>query len=113
MQFTVALEDAEPLEFECDGPVSRWVCEDILRGKTYPYLPFVDDVRVVFDVGANCGATTVHLARHYPDAQVHAFEPGSRARAYLERNVAAFPNALVHPVGLYSVDSERPLYVGE
>ena len=53
---------------------------DILAGKTYPYLPFVDDVQVVFDVGANCGATTVHFARHYPDAQVHSFEPGSDAR---------------------------------
>jgi len=76
MQITVALEGAEPLRFECaDNPVSRRVCEDILRGRTYPFLPFVDDVQVVFDVGANCGATTVHLARHYPDAQVHAFEP--------------------------------------
>jgi len=114
MQFTVALEDAEPLRFECaDNRVSRRVCEDILRGQTYPYLPFVDDVQVVFDVGANCGATTVHLARHYPDAQVHAFEPGSCARSYLERNVSTFPNAHVHPVGLYSVDSERPLYLGD
>ena len=114
MQITVALEDAEPLRFECaDNPVSRRVCEDILRGRTYPFLPFVDDVQVVFDVGANCGATTVHLARHYPDAQVHAFEPGSRARAYLERNVTAFPNAYVHPVGLYSVDREMPLYLGD
>jgi FkbM family methyltransferase len=114
MQFTVELEDAEPLKFECaDNPVSHRVCEDILRGKTYPFLPFVDDVQVVFDVGANCGATTVHLARHYPDAQVHAFEPGSRARGYLEHNVAAFPNAHVHPIGLYSVDSEMPLYLGD
>ena len=58
MQITVALEGAEPLRFECaDNPVSRRVCEDILRGRTYPFLPFVDDVQVVFDVGANCGAT--------------------------------------------------------
>jgi len=114
MQFTVSVDDGEPIEFECaDTLVSRWVNQDILRGKTYPYLPFVGDVQVVLDVGANCGATTVHLARHYPDAQVHAFEPGSAARLYLERNAAGFANVHVHPIGLYSSDCQLPLYFGD
>ncbi|MET0902827.1 MAG: hypothetical protein ABWZ52_06285, partial [Acidimicrobiales bacterium] len=72
MRFTVDGDDGAPIDFECgDTLVSRWVCEEILAGKTYPYLPFVPDVRVVFDVGANCGAATVHFARHYPDAAIH------------------------------------------
>ena len=66
------------IEFECvDSLISRWVNVPILEGKTYPYLPFVDDVRTILDAGANCGAATVHLARHYPDAEIHTFEPGS------------------------------------
>ena len=114
MRFTVPVDDGEPIEFECaDTLVSRWVNQDILLGKTYPYLPFVDDVQVVLDVGANCGATTVHLARHYPAAQVHSFEPGSAARAYLERNTAGFANVHVYPIGLYSTDCELPLYLGD
>jgi FkbM family methyltransferase len=114
MQITVPVDDGEPIEFECaDTFVSRWINHEILVGKTYPYLPFVDDVQVVLDVGANCGATSVHLARHYPDAQVHSFEPATGPRAYLERNVARFPNVHVHPIGLYSSDAEMPLYVGK
>jgi len=114
MKFTIAGDDGVPIDFECaDTIVSRWVCGEILLGKTYPFLPFVDDVRVVFDVGANCGATSVHLARHYPEAVVHSFEPGSEPRAFLERNVAALPNVHVHPIGLYSVDQEVPLYFGD
>ena len=114
MQFTVTVDDGEPIDFVCaDTIVSRWVNTEILLGKTYPYLPFVDDVRVVFDVGANCGATTVHFARHYPHAAVHSFEPGSAARGYLERNTARFPNVTVHPIGLYSADCEVPLYLGD
>ena len=70
-------------------------------------------MQVVLDVGANCGATTVHLARHYPDAQVHSFEPGSAARFYLERNAARFANVHVHPIGLYSSDCQLPLYFGD
>ncbi len=114
MQFTVTVDDGEPIEFVCaDTLVSRWVNTDILLGKTYPYLPFVNDVQVVFDVGANCGATTVHFARHYPNAAVHSFEPGSAARGYLERNAAGYPNVSVHPFGLYSDDCDVPLYLGD
>jgi len=114
MKISVRGEDDEQIDFECaDNQASRWTCSAILRGKTYPYLPFVEDVRVVFDVGANCGAATVYFARHYPSAQVHAFEPGSEARAFLERNVTRFPNVHVHPIGLYSVDKDAVLYKGD
>ena len=78
MEIEVTTDDGATIEFECvDSLISRWVNVPILEGKTYPYLPFVDDVRTILDAGANCGAATVHLARHYPDADVHAFEPGS------------------------------------
>jgi hypothetical protein len=41
----------------------------------YPCLPFVDDVQVVFDVGAHDGVASVHFARHYPEAVIHTLEP--------------------------------------
>ena len=114
MRLTVDGPDGAPIEFECaDTLTSRWLCGEILAGKTYPVLPFVGDVRVVLDVGANCGAATVLFARHYPDAAIHAFEPGSEPRAILERNAAAYPNVHVHPFGLHSVDQVVPLYKGD
>jgi FkbM family methyltransferase len=114
MKVAFPSDDGSPVEFECaDTIVSRWISRDILAGRTYPYLPFVDDVRVVFDVGANCGATTVHFARHYPDAAVYSFEPGSEPRAYLERNAANYPNVRVEPIGLSSIDDTVPLYKGD
>jgi len=114
VKVTIAGDDGAPIDFECaDTMVSRWITGEILAGKTYPYLPFVDDVQVVFDVGANCGATTVHFARHYPDAAVHSFEPGSEPRAILERNASAYANVQVHPIGLHSVDRVVPLYKGD
>jgi len=101
-------------DFECaDTWVSRWVSTEILEGRSYPYLPFVEDVRVVWDVGANVGATTVFLARHYPDAQVHAFEPAREPRSVLERNAARWPNVTVHPIGLSDRDGTVPLFHGE
>ena len=84
------------------------MCNEILGGQDLSVLPFVDDVQVVFDVGANCGAATVYFARHYPDAEIHSFEPGSEPRAFLERNAADYANAHVHPIGL-SADRVVPL----
>lgn len=113
MELTIPTDDGEPIRFECaDTWVSRWVCEPILQGKTYPHLDFVDDVQVVVDAGANCGAATVHFARHHPGAAVHAFEPATEPRGYLERNTAGLPNVTVHPVGLADRDEHVPLYHG-
>lgn len=114
MKFNARCDDGVEIEFECaDTIVSRWISREILAGNTYAFLPFVDDVRVVFDVGANCGATTVHFARHYPNAEIHSFEPGTEPRAILERNAAHYPNVQVHPIGLTSVDQSARLYKGD
>lgn len=100
-----------PVRFECEQSIaSAWVCRSILEGRTYPVLSFVDDVRVVLDVGANCGATSVYLALHHPDAAVHAFEPASGPRAICERNAAGYPNITVHPFGLHDRDAELDLH---
>lgn len=114
MRFEFAAPDGTPLTFECnDTLASRWVCEAILKGTTYPRLPFVDDVEVIWDAGANCGAASVHFALHHPDAVVHAFEPAKVPRARIEANTAVAPNLVVHPFGLFDVDDLVPLYQGD
>lgn len=113
MRFTVEDEAGVPVTFSCaDSLESRITCGAILEGRTYPLLPFIGDVEVAVDVGANCGAMAVHLARHHPDAAIHALEPGSQARALLEENTAPFPNVTVHPFGLGGADLSTTLYVG-
>lgn len=113
MELIVRAADGNDVRFECaDTWVSKWVCEPILRGETYPVVGFVDDVQVVFDVGANCGAATVHLARTYPSATVHSFEPAEEPRALLRRNVAPLSGVRVHPIGLSDHDAQVALYRG-
>jgi FkbM family methyltransferase len=100
-------------EFECfDNCLSRFTCQAILDGKSYPRIPFVRDVRVVMDVGANVGAATVFFSLSYPDAAVYAFEPGGLPFGLLEANTKAHRNVQVHRFGLYSSDLEVPLYRG-
>jgi FkbM family methyltransferase len=105
VQIEVADQAGQLVEFECpDQWESRWTCTAILEGRTYPLLPFVPDVQVIWDAGANCGAASVHLARSYPAAQVHAFEPGTQALSFLRRNTAGLGNVSVHPIGLNDRD---------
>jgi FkbM family methyltransferase len=84
----------------------------ILAGQTYPALPGVGEVRTIVDVGANCGATSVYFARCYPDATIHAIEPGAAAFELLSRNASAYPNIRAHNIGLYSADKTVRLYAG-
>lgn len=110
---TVTPVTGEAYEFEVvKGVVSQLVCETILGGLTYPVLPFIGDVQVVVDAGANCGSATVYFAQHYPDATVHALEPASEPLLHLRRNVRGLPNVVVHPIGLHSQDQEVQLFHG-
>lgn len=113
MILDVTTDDGTSIAFECEDTIaSAWVTRGVLAGTTYPVLPFVDDVEVVLDAGANCGAASVYFAHHYPDARIHSCEPGSHQRAFLERNVARHPGITVHPIGLHDHDGELPLYQG-
>ena len=76
--------------------------------KTYRTLVRPGDV--VFDVGANVGAHTLHFAQLVgPEGQVHAFEPTDFAVAKLRKNLALNPElvARVAPHQLF-LSAEGP-----
>jgi FkbM family methyltransferase len=103
----------DALEFECfDNPLSKMMCEAILGGTTYRPIPFVRDVSVVIDIGANVGAAAVFFSLSYPDATIFAFEPAGRPYRLLQANTDTRPNIRAHNFGLYSTDRQVPLYGG-
>lgn len=95
--YELSTEDGSLIRFESDeGDDVRARSADVVSGKTYPHLPFVEDVRVVIDMDGGCGAAAVHFGRHHPDAQIHAFEADDDAHAHLAHNVADLANVYVH-----------------
>lgn len=82
----------------------------ILQGETYPCLPDIGHIATIVDIGANVGAASIMLAVKYPEARIHAFEPGPAPLELLRRNAAAFPSIAVHDFGLGTDDIQRPLY---
>jgi FkbM family methyltransferase len=52
--------------------------------------------RVVMDIGANRGQTSKRLARGFPMAEVHCFEPTPASCQVLTKNMQGFSNSRVH-----------------
>lgn len=85
----------------------------ILKGEEYPLLPpEILSPRLVLDIGANVGATTLLFAFAYPQAQVRAYEPSPANYAFLARNAADLPNVALRPFGLFDRAQTRKLYHG-
>ena len=45
-------------------------------------------IRIIFDVGANIGRTTLRYRHAYPQAEIHAFEPVASTFLELEKNLS-------------------------
>lgn len=95
-----------------EGWFSRWLAQTILDGQTYPCPPWLSDVTVVLDIGANCGAASVYFASLYPEATVHAFEPAAATFRLLEENRTQLPQIVPHHFGLHDHDATVQLYAG-
>lgn len=69
------------------------------REYKFPQFP----AQVIFDIGANIGVTAIMLARCFPEATVHAFEPVPENFGLLVRNCEPYPNIKCH---LYALGSK-------
>jgi FkbM family methyltransferase len=65
---------------------------------------------LVFDVGANRGDRSRALARNFPTAQIHAFEPFPPTFEVLSRETAAEPRIRCVPVALSTTDGKASLH---
>ncbi len=77
------------------------------------FLRLLGPAPVVFDIGANIGWYTLHIAKRFPDATVHAFEPVPATYAQLCRNVAynGVTNVHTYNFGLSDADKEVSFFV--
>ncbi len=96
-----------------DTPLAKQACAEVLKGQSYPLLPFNGKIRTIVDIGANVGAATVFFALHYPDAQVLSFEPSPDSFALLSANTSDLTQVRCFNFGLFDQDRESTLYLGK
>lgn len=80
-----------PWELDLTNATHRWIVYGFYEGPAFWHWLLANRARVrtVADSGANIGQTTLYFSRLLPTATIHAYEPGTSARAWLERGVAA------------------------
>ncbi|MFN3927840.1 MAG: FkbM family methyltransferase [Pseudanabaenaceae cyanobacterium] len=94
-----------------DDPSCLIIFEDIFRNFCYPIINFIGDVKTIIDIGANIGFSTAYFRFHYPEADIHAFEPDQVTCLILKENVRRLQRKCsVFPMTLYSEDLIRLNY---
>ena len=68
----------------------KYVVADVLLDDQYQCLVGLPEVRTIFDLGANIGATSVFLLNAYPAARVIALEPDRGNFGMLRRNLEPY-----------------------
>ncbi len=87
------------------GTIDAQLARLILCEESEYRLPAMPQPRVVFDVGANIGLTTLYFASVFPAARIFSFEPLPQNVELLRRNVAPLGERVtVIPKGLGAAD---------
>ncbi|CAC9541828.1 hypothetical protein [uncultured Gammaproteobacteria bacterium] len=75
------------------------------------YIPKIVDPKVILDIGANIGATTIYYANRFPDAKIFSFEPLLENYKILEKNTKNLKNVSIFNYGLGKSDGFFDIYL--
>ena len=75
-----------------------------------PYLP---PHPIIVEAGAFTGSDSLKIARRWPQAQIHAFEPVPELFVALREKTAPYPNITCYQLGLGSYNGTATLYLSQ
>ena len=81
-----------------------WSYVEVFLNEDYSAIP--DNARVVLDIGANIGLTTLYMLSK-GTKQVYSFEPSSLNLNYLRKNTEKYPNVVVIDKAISYTDHEQ------
>lgn len=111
----VLTERSSAIRFRCDSRDKRTAPIETLNFGTFEredeqtLYKAAEGCQTIFDIGANIGWYTLNLAKRFPNAQIHAFEPLPATFASLELNAALNESLSVHLNSFGFSDTEREL----
>jgi len=95
------------------GTSDRGLVYEILIRKPHKAEYHVDDrvkPKVIVDIGANIGITSLWLNRKFPDAKIYSFEPMQDNFEILQKNIDGIANIQAFNFGLGDADGEFDIY---
>ena len=84
--------------------------KQMLLGYTYPIVKGFNP-KLILDVGANLGATSMFFAIKYPKARIFSFEPTEMNFRWLQKNTEIFQNVTRIKKGAYFKDTTAKIYL--
>lgn len=74
---------------------------------------FLNSQSVVWDIGANSGLLSYHIARDLPFLELHLFEPNPQMIQLAAQAVSVFSETILHPFGLSNQEGGFTLTIPE
>lgn len=102
-------QDKNPI-FYRPGTSDEAIIHSILINQKEYRFPSQLEPELVYDIGANIGVVAIILARIYPKAKIHCFEPQSNNFYLLQKNCEPYPNIMLHAVGLGATSGSKKLW---
>lgn len=96
--------------FPMNGKRHKQSFKNILMGRTYPLIKNFKP-KLIFDLGANLGATSMFFALNYPKAQIFSFEPTEINFKWLQKNTQNFHNVVRVKKGAFSKDTKTKIFL--
>ena len=98
------------LSFPINGKRQTESFKKMLLGYTYPVLENFNP-KLILDVGANVGATSMFFAINYPKAKIFSFEPTEMNFRWLQKNTEGFKNITRIKKGAYFNDTAAKIFL--
>src|SRR5215467_16291829 len=95
-----------------DSRASQDIAESVLKGKSYPHVPYIKNVDTIVDIGANVGVAAAWLSILYQPRRVIAIEPAPEPFALLSDNAKQWPAITPFQIGLCDQKGEAKLHLG-
>ena len=99
-------------------PIFRMIVEKVRRKRSGMEPPFYhcivnrDDVRIVFDVGANIGDVTLAAARSFPNAHIYSFEPVCATYQMLCENIKNYSDRITpYNFGFFNLSKRLDIHI--
>lgn len=95
------------------GTSDRGLVYEILIRKPHKAEYHVDErikPKIILDIGANIGITSVWLNHKFPDAKIFCFEPMQDNFSILQKNIAGIDNIQAYNFGLGNTNGELDIY---
>jgi len=83
--------------------------EEVFLSEHYPF-DYEEHPKLIVDLGANIGISTLYFCLKYPNAEIHSFEPDPLNLKRLKLMTEAYPNVKVHDIAVWSHKDDLVFY---